>query len=521
VTDRIDRVALGDVAARGARRSPDKIALVDDGVRLTYRQLDDESNRFAHYLLASGLERGDRVATMCANSYRYVIAMFGIWKAGLVWVPLNVMLLPDDIGYIVDHAEARLAIVDTPFLAAAPIRAVFDRVPSVIVTPLGGVPTGAALEFDAVLAGQPSEEPDVTIGDRDLALIMYTSGTTGRPKGVMHHHLAVTTAALANGADMAWSEDDVSPQLLPLFHCAQHSMLMTVLTANGTAVLLRGFDPAKMLEAMQRERATFVFMLPAMWAAVLDHPARASTDLSSLRMGLYAMAPMAEPLLRRLIAEVCPNFALASGQTEIYPATVVFRPREQLRRFGPYWGTSTPIVETAVMDDEGRLLPRGETGEIVHRGPNVMMGYFKDPEATAEARRFGWHHTGDLGMFDADGQLVFMDRKKDFIKSGGENVVSVKVEAVLLAHPAVATAAVVGLTHPHWGEAVTAFVTCKPGVSVTEDELIALARERLAGFEAPKVVRVIDAMPMTATGKAQKHVLRAQYRDLYAPVGAT
>jgi long-chain acyl-CoA synthetase len=507
-TGRIGRIALGDVIGRTARTCGDEIALVDDDVRISYRAVDEESNRFARFLLGQGLHRGDRVAMVCVNSYRFVIAMFGIHKAGLVWVPINTMLAPSDIAYIAEHAEAKLALIDAPLYANEPLRTALEAVvPRIVVVPI---------DFDAVRAAQPAGEVDVEINERDLALIMYTSGTTGRPKGVMHTHLSVFTASLSNLADMPMRRGEATPLLLPMFHCATHAIMLTAMLVGARGIIFRGFDPVRMMTAFERERVTFAFLLPAMWSAILDHPDRAKFDLSSLRLGLYAMAPISEPVRRRLIAEICPNFQLSSGQTEMYPATVVFRPDEQLRRFGNYWGTSAPVNETAIMDEDGNLLDRGQVGEIVHRGPNVMEGYFKDPEATAAARRHGWHHTGDLGMFDQDGQLLFVDRKKDLIKSGGENVASVKVEAVLLAHPAVASAGVVGVPHERWGEAVAAFVALKPNTSATEDELIAHCRERLAGFETPKAIRILDRLPMTATGKVQKHELRAACTEIFA-----
>jgi long-chain acyl-CoA synthetase len=343
---------------------------------------------------------------------------------------------------------------------------------------------------------------------------MYTSGTTGRPKGVMQSHLAVVMAAMNNALEFGLWRDAVNIAVLPLFHCAQHTLMCGVLAAGGTVIVMRAFDPAAMLDAIERERVTFLVGLPLMHQALLDHPSRPGRDLSSLRMCVYAMAPMAETLLRRLIAEFCPNYALATGQTEMYPLTMAFRPEEQLKRFGSYWGVSALINDTAVMDEAGQLLGPGEVGEIVHRGPNVMEGYYKNPEATAEARAFGWHHTGDLGMW-VDGQMMFRDRKKDMIKTGGENVPSVKVEAVLLRHPAVANAAAVGLPHPRWIEAVTAFVVLKPGAQADAGTLIAHCKAHLGGFEVPKAIRIVDALPMTSTGKIQKHPLRDSYQNLY------
>jgi long-chain acyl-CoA synthetase len=517
-TGRIGRIALGDIVGRAARTCGEEIALVDEDVRLSYRALDEESDRFARFLLAEGLRPGDRVAMVCVNSYRFVIAMFGIQKAGMVWVPINTMLAPGDIAYVAAHAEAKLALIDAPLYANEVLRTALEAVvPRLVVVPFGAenAPPNT-VDFDAARASQPAGELDVEIGERDLALILYTSGTTGRPKGVMHTHLSVFTAALSNLADLPMRRGEATPLLLPMFHCATHAIMLTGMLVGARGIIFRAFDPVKMMAAFEREQVTFAFLLPAMWSAILDHPERSEFDLSSLRLGFYAMAPISEPVRRRLIAEICPNFQLSSGQTEMYPATVVFRPQEQLRRFGNYWGSSTPVNETAIMDDEGNLLERGQVGEIVHRGPNVMEGYYKDPEATAAARRFGWHHTGDLGMFDQDGQLLFVDRKKDLIKSGGENVASVKVEAVLLAHPAVVSAGVVGVPHERWGEAVVGFVTLKLGASVTEDELIAHCRERLGGFETPKALRILDKLPMTATGKVQKHELRAAHSEIFA-----
>jgi long-chain acyl-CoA synthetase len=284
--------------------------------------------------------------------------------------------------------------------------------------------------------------------------------------------------------------------------------------------LMRGFDPVACMDAIVRDKLTVFVGLPLMYQAILDHPRRKEFDLSGLRCCIYTMAPMGRPLLERALKDLCPNFVLSSGQTEMYPATTMSRPEVQLDRFGNYWGESLIVNETAIMDDAGNLLPRGEIGELVHRGPNVMMGYYKDPKATEEARKFGWHHTGDLALIDDNGEVLFLDRKKDMIKSGGENVASVKIEETLLAHPAVQNAAVVGLPHPQWGEAVSAFVKLKPGAQASEAEIAEHCRRSLGGFQVPKLVRILEEMPMTATGKLRKVELRQAYGDHFAAKSA-
>jgi long-chain acyl-CoA synthetase len=281
-------------------------------------------------------------------------------------------------------------------------------------------------------------------------------------------------------------------------------------------VVVRKFEPEAYMRLVAEYKLSWIFLLPVMYRVILDHPARKSFDLSSLRYCLYAMQPMDRNTLQRLTAEICPNFALASGQTETYPASTCFRPEHQLSKPGAYWGNPSMIDDMAIMDDEGRLLEQGQVGELVVRGPNVMLGYYKDPVATAEASKFGWHHTGDLCFLDADGLVVFVDRKKDMIKTGGENVASITVESVLLGNPQISNAVVVGLPHPHWIEAVCAFVVLKPGTSCSNEEIIAYCKTRLGRHEVPKEVVFLEQLPMTATGKLQKNVLREKFVNHFA-----
>ncbi|MGJ4898093.1 AMP-binding protein [Bradyrhizobium oligotrophicum] len=514
---RIGRVAIGDLLKRAARRFPERVAITDGARRVTFTELERDANRFANHLVAKGLKPGEKISTVCNNSIEFVKALFGIHRAGLVWVPINTMLGAADMDYILGHAEVRFALIDDNLFAQPERRAALEQrgVELVAVDLTGTARTAGLASFTDLIQGHSDVEPEIEINDRDLAMIIYTSGTTSRPKGAMHCHLAVVMAAMSNCIEMQLSRDDGITGQFPLFHCAGHVLLLSYLSVGGRMAVMRGFDPVACMEAIVRDRLTVFVGLPLMYQAILDHPRRKEFDLSHLRTCLYTMAPMGRPLLERAIKELCPNFALTSGQTEMYPATTMSRPEVQLDRFGNYWGESLFVNETAIMDDAGNLLPPGEIGELVHRGPNVMLGYYKDPKSTEDARKFGWHHTGDLAVIDK-GEVLFLDRKKDMIKSGGENVASVKIEETLLAHPAVQNAAVVGLPHPQWGEAVSAFVKLKPGAQASETELLEHCRKSLGGFQVPKLVRVLEEMPMTATGKLRKVELRQAYGEHFA-----
>ena len=502
---RIRRIALGDLVYRTAKRFGERTALVDGAQRIRYDELDRRSSRLAHHL-QKAVGAGQQVGMLCANSIDMVVATHAIHKAGQVWVPVNIKLDTSAIAYILEHAEVSAIVADEALCAQSELAKVFDalKVP-VLVAMAERAESIHGMTLAQAEAGQPHALPEVDIDGQQPALLMYTSGTTGHPKGVVHSHLSVYSAVMGNMVDFRYTERDVLSGWLPLFHCAQHTLAATACAAGACVVLSRTFVPPEIAQLVVSEGMTVFVGLPMMYAAVLADPAFRPT---SLRQCVYAMAPIPKTLIPQIAERMCPNIMLATGQTEIYPATMTFLPMAHPGRDANYWGTSMVTCETGVMDDEGHLLGAGEVGEIVHRGPNVMMGYFKDPEATAAAQRFGWHHTGDLGMWDDGGQMLFLDRKKDMIKTGGENVASVKVESVLLAHPAVAGAAVMGVPHERWGEAVCAVVVRKPGTEADEASVLAHCKERLGGFEVPKIVHFVEALPATATGKVQKHVLR-------------
>jgi long-chain acyl-CoA synthetase len=517
---RIGRVAIGDILHRSARRFPDRVALTDGDRIATYAEIEADANRFANYLLAQGLSPGDKISTICNNSIELVKIIFAIHRAGLVFVPVNTMLGVDDIRFILTHAEVRCVIVDDNLYAQPACRPMLEErgVWLVAVDLAGGAAATGLPTFVSACQGRCAVEPDVAFDDHDLAMIIYTSGTTSKPKGAMHCQLAVVMAAMSNAIEWTLQREDGITGQLPLFHCAGHVVLLSVFVAGGKVALMRGFDPAVTATRIARDELTMMVGLPGMYMALLDHPARKTHDISRLRLCIYAMAPMSRPLLERCIAELCPNFTLTSGQTEMYPSTTASRPERQLLRFGNYWGEATVVNEAAIMDDEGNLLSPGEIGELVHRGPNVTLGYYKDPEATAAVRKFGWHHTGDLALIDEHGEVLFIDRKKDMIKSGGENVASIKIEETLLAHPAVLNAAVVGLPRPQWSEAVCAFVKLRPGASADEALLVEHCRKSLGGFQIPKLIKILDDMPMTATGKLRKVELRQKFHDHFLEI---
>lgn len=518
----IQRVALGDVLRRAALRRPNMEALVEyrgeNRISLTYQEANSRVNRLTRALRKLGLQKGDRVATICLNSHEYVLCIYALAKGGFVSVPVNPGLNPRDIGYILEHSRANAVIIDDLF--APSLRNYLDKLPgiaNVIILPVTGQKTEAPFwDFNWLLSGQTDEEiQDVIIEDRETLQIMYTSGTTAKPKGVVASHLGVYLATLSNCIDLNLRPDSVVLAILPMFHCAQQAVVNSSIHLAATLVIMRSFTPAAFLETVSREKVSWTMALPMVYRVVLEHPLVDQYDLSALKTCLYVMAPIDRNTLELAYKKFGDGFMLATGQTEAYPATNYFKPQWQGTKKGNYWGISVMGYDTAIMDDNGKLQPRNVVGEIVWRGPAVMKEYYRDENATKESRRFGWHHSGDLGYFDANDLLVFVDRKKDMIKTGGENVPSIKVEEVIMSHPKVAAAAVVGLPHECWMEAVTAFVVPQKDTGLTEEEIIAWCRKELGGFEIPKKVVILDNLPRTTTGKVQKNILRASYQHLY------
>ncbi len=506
--------SVGDLLHRTARRTPDKLAVVSGDLRATYAEFDTAVNRAANALAARGLAKGDRLALLSHNCWQYAVLAYATARLGVVLVPVNFMLTGPEVGYILEHSGASGIVAEDALVPVAEA-AIGDRSLGIrAVIPL----TGASSDWENVddwWRTGPSTAPDVPVEDDDPLRLMYTSGTESRPKGVMLSSRSLISQYVSCAIDGEMSADDVEVHALPMYHCAQLDCFFSVdVYLGATSVILPGPDPATLLATIERERVTKLFCPPTVWISLLRHPAFDTTDLSSLRKGYYGASPMPVEVLKEL-RERLPDVRLWNfyGQTEMAPLATILRPHEQLSRAGSA-GRASVNVETMLVDDAGKPVPPGEIGEIVHRSPHAALGYYNDEEKTAEAFRDGWFHSGDLGVMTEDGYLSVVDRKKDMIKTGGENVASREVEEAIYELDGVAEVAVFGISHPHWIEAVTAVVVPKPGASVTADDVRAHAKGRLAGYKQPKYVVIADALPKNPSGKILKRELRSAHADL-------
>lgn len=520
----VHRVNVGDTLTRTADRLPDKVAVVDGDRRITYRELDDWTDRLARGLVDRGYAPGDSLALASGNSAEFLAVYYACAKAGVVCVPLNLGWRPDEAGYVLGHAGVRGVVVETQ-LADWVGQALdgLDGVTDVVVAPGTGGPVPETLAGRTTVTTAAFEGAagpvEVLVEDRAPVTYLYTSGTTSAPKGVVGNHVAVVVESLTMALEARWTDDDRFVAMMPMFHTAQLNCFCTPAVILGaTLVVHRGFDADRLLDTIESERITQVFGLPMMLRALTERPDIADRDLSTLRRACYAMAPMPEPQLRRAIEVLGCELFLLFGQTEMSPTTTLFRPEHQLTHAGAV-GTPTVSVRVALMGPDGERVAPGEEGEIVYRSPQTLTGYLHDEAATEAAFAGGWFHSGDIGRFDDDGVLWFADRSKDVIKTGGENVASIEVErALYAADPRIAEVVAVGLPHERWTEAITAVVVAQPGAVIDEAELLAAVRSRLDGYKVPKAVVVLPDLPRTSTGKVQKNVLRQRLADHYAEV---
>ena len=457
---------------------------------------------------------------MSTNNVEFLAVYYACAKLGVICVPINLFWRHRELGYVLAHAGVKYTVVEEALIEQ--LKTGLGDAPGVSeIIVIGEAPEGEiggrrAQSFDALVSAAPAHEPEVLVEDRDPISYLYTSGTTSAPKGVVSSHLAIYIESLGVALDTGLNAKDRMTALMPLFHTAQLNAFVTPAIAVGAAVhILKGFDATRLLDLVETERLTVAFALPMMYRALVEQQEARARDVASLRLAIYAMAPMPTHELKNAMDKLGCEFSLMFGQTEMNPLSVYFRPEHQLSHAGAV-GTPSPNAQVAIMDVEGNFLPQGQAGEIVYRGPQVMSEYLRDEAATDAAFKQGWFHSGDCGRFDPDGVLWFEDRFKDVIKTGGENVASIEVEkALYAASPAVQETAVVGLPHERWGEAVTAVVVLREGEEMSESELIDKLRERLSPFKRPKRIVFRKAMPKTATGKIRKGELRTEYQRFY------
>jgi acyl-CoA synthetase (AMP-forming)/AMP-acid ligase II len=507
---------LHDTFDYSARENPEVAFAIQGGRSVSYREAQALANRMANALVARGVAPGDRVALLSKNSIEHALWYYACSKAGAVTVPLNYRLAPPEWRYIVNDAGAKLLIAQDALAAAlAPVRGELTAVKHWIAQ---GADVQGWEQFDAFVAGQPSTPPAHRAAPDDDVYQMYTSGTTGRPKGAVLTHRAVV--AQLHQASLAFRSAPGERALIvaPLYHAAASVTSFVTVQAGGTLYIQDDFAPAEVVRALSEERVSVALLVPAMIQfCLVAVPDVAQRRYDALRLVIYGASPIAEQTLARAIEVFGCDFLQGYGMTETTAAATYLMPADHRRALAgekrlllsagrPMLGTEIRIVGS---NDEP--VPNGTIGEIAVRGPQLMRGYWNLPDASAEALRAGWMHTGDAGVLDDEGFLYVQDRTKDMIVSGGENVYPREVEDVLFQHAAVADAAVIGVPDAKWGEAVKAIVVLKPGERVSAEELMRFCDGRLAGYKRPRSVDFVDVLPRNPSGKVLKKDLREKY----------
>jgi fatty-acyl-CoA synthase len=498
---------LGSWPRRRARIAPDDVALIHESRQWTYGEVADRVDRLAHGLTALGVTRGDRVAYLGGNQPAFVEAMFATMACGAVFVPLNTRLAAPELAVMLRDAAPRAFVWSAGHDALA--REVLARAPVELRVVAGESATGE-LTLEGLI-GQSAPAPvDAAVSRDDLAMIMYTSGTTGQPRGVSLTHDNLTWNVFHVLIDVDVRQDEVTLVCAPMFHTAAlNQTFLPTFVKGGTAVLASAFDPQRTLALIAEHRVTWMFGVPAMFQALANSPGWADADLSSVRAVEAGGAPVPAELIRTYQARGL-TFMQGYGMTEAAPGVLFLRAKDSLRKAGSA-GTPCFLTDVDLIDDTGRRVGVEEPGEVVVRGPNVMRGYWGDDEATASVLTGGWFHSGDIAVRDDEGHLRIVDRKKDMFISGGENVYPAEVENALHEHPAVADCAVIGVPDPRWGEVGRACVVVREGHRLDQAEMERFLSTRLARYKVPRSLRCVDSLPRTASGKLDKKVLRADH----------
>ena len=533
------RMCVGDLLRRSVQKFAKKEALVYSykgtiTTRLTFEEMNQKVNRFASALTELEIKKGDRVAIISHNCPQFAIYLYALAKTGAWVTPLNFALRGKEITELINHAEPVAFIVEDEL--ADDVTKLQHDMPSVkhyIMINLAGKKQLPErwLDFDQLCSEKYSDdEPYFEVVGDDVLTLMYTSGTEAMPKGVMNTHANWHSSIMSGVIDLHLLAEDTIINSIPLYHVAGVNLLIGSLSGGTRVIMHHEPSPAEILQLVQNEKVTFLVYPPTVFTNILKLPIPNIEEFmrksfSSVRIAILFGAPIAGASMRRLV-EILPNVYWMNyyGQSELTPLGTTLQHPDVLRKFKESeerFGGAEPIgpphtmVEMKVVDENVNEVPPGTVGEMVARSPSVMLGYYKEPKKTREIFKGGWLHTGDLAIMDEEHYFYFVDRKKDVVKSGGENVSTVEVESLIFNHPKVADATIVGLPHPRWIEAVTAFVVPKPGESITEEEIIQFCKQNLAGYKVPKKVVVLNEIPKNPSGKVLKKDIRNQFKDLY------
>lgn len=510
---------VGTLLTKSARTFPENLGIAHGLKKLTYAQFNFRANRLANALYKLGIKQGENIALLQYNYPEMLESIFACFKAGCGAVPINFRLHPNEFSFIIDHSDAKAVIVSPEFNEA--IISIRERIPSVrhLITLSGA--EGELLDYERMLMAESDQFTDAEVQPDDLAWLFYTSGTTGMPKGAMLTHRNLLAMIMNFYADICpgFGPDDVILHAAPLSHGSGLYALPNI--AKGAANIIleaKSFDPELVYKTIQNYWVTNMFAAPTMIKLMVDSPAVGKYDHSSMKALNYGGAPMLVEDLKEAMAKLGPCLVQLFGQAES-PMTITYLSHrdhvlegtsEQMKRLAST-GFPRTDVEVKIFDSKDKELPPGEMGEIVTRSDLVMKGYWRNPEATADTIINGWLHTGDMGYMDESGYLFIMDRSKDMIITGGENVYPREIEEVLVQHPAVREVAVIGIPDPKWGEAIKAVVSVVQGKSVTEEELISFCKENITSYKKPKSVDFMDELPKNNYGKILKRELRAKY----------
>jgi len=496
------------------RQHPEDDAVVFGDRRLSFAALNRRVNQVANALAECGIEKGERVALLLLNSNAFVETFFACAKLGAIAVPLNYRLSPAEIGFILGDSGARVIVYHPRFAELfRPIRGETVLKHGIAVTGDDESPEAGDADYERVLAASPDSDPETLVEQLDPLMMMYTSGTTGKPKGALLTHSNPTWITHNTQlSPLALIDGDSVLTVAPLFHIGGLAIHTLPCMHLGRKVILHGvFDPVETLRTIERERVSVLFLLPAMWQAVMQVPDFGSYDLSSLRYLVSGGSPCPIPVIEFFQSRGLP-FLEGFGMTETTASACVLGNEDAVRKNGSV-GKPLTHVQMRIVDDEDRDVAPGETGELVLRGPSMFREYWNRPDATEESCRNGWFHSGDLARQDEEGFYYIVDRKKDMLISGGENVYPTEVEQVLYRHPKVQEIAVIGVPDERWGEVPMALVVPPAGEHLTLEELQDFCRDKLARFKTPKHLAELSELPRTATGKVLKRELRQQYTE--------